>query len=162
MVGAVYCDCGLRLGGFTGEGVQGSSVLVIKTHRPVVQFVGGRMFSSERIPYGAAVLLVRDPRSALVAEWNREKTKKLMSQNISNHFAYVGQYYFGKQYCIIIVSGDCAPYHCMNQYNIIIMSVAADELHSSYMYGIICIQAANSAPSWHHFHSKQYSHRNSV
>ena len=97
MVGGLYCDCGLRSGGFTGESVQGSSVLVVKTHRLEVQFVGGHVFSSERIPYGAAVLLVRDPRAALVAEWNREKSKGVISQNVSNHFAYVGQEYFGKQ-----------------------------------------------------------------
>ena len=97
MVGGVYCDCSLRSGGFTGEGVQGSSVLVMKTHHLEVQFVGGHVFSSKRIPYGAAVLLVRDPRAALVAEWNREKSKGVISQNVSNHFAYVGQEYFGKQ-----------------------------------------------------------------
>ena len=77
--------------------MRGSSVLVMKTHNLKVQFVGGHMFSLDRLPYGAAVLLVRDPRTALVAEWNREKSKRMMSQNVSNHFAHVEQEYFGKQ-----------------------------------------------------------------
>ena len=81
--------------------MRGSSVLVMKSHNLKVQFVGGHVFSLERVPYGAAILLVRDPRGALVAEWNREKSKKMMSQNVSNHFAHVGQEYFGKQdYCL--------------------------------------------------------------
>ena len=94
--GGLYCDCGLRSGGFTGEGVQGPSVVVMKTHNLKVQFVGGHLFSSTRTPFGAAVLLVRDPMAALVAEWNREKSKRMVSQNISNHFAFVEQSYFGK------------------------------------------------------------------
>ena len=76
--------------------MQGSSVLVMKTHHLKVQFVEGHVFSRERLPYGATVLLVRDPRAALVAEWNREKTKRQVSYNVSNHFAYVGQEYFGE------------------------------------------------------------------
>ena len=33
--GAVFCDATLRLGGFDGEGLQTSSVLVVKTHSAV-------------------------------------------------------------------------------------------------------------------------------
>ena len=94
--GGLYCDCGLRTGGFTGEGVQGSSVLVMKTHNPKVQFVGGHFLSNNGEPYGAAVLLIRDPRAALVAEWNREQSKSAISQKVSNHFTYVQKDYFGK------------------------------------------------------------------
>lgn len=81
--------------GFTGEGIQGPSVLIMKTHNLKVQFVGGHVFSKDRLPYGAAVLLVRDPRAALVAEWNRERSKRMVSQNVSNHYTYVEQNYFG-------------------------------------------------------------------
>lgn len=100
-VGALYCDCGLRVSGFAGEGIQGPSVLVTKTHNLKVQFVGGHMFTKDRIPYGAAVMLVRDPRAALVAEWNRERSKRMVSHNVSNHFTYVEQEYFGEnKYCM--------------------------------------------------------------
>jgi hypothetical protein len=94
--GGLYCDCGLRTGGFTGEMVQGPSVLVMKTHNLKVQFVGGHVFSNTRVPFGAAVLLVRDPRAALVAEWNRERSKRMVSQNISNHYTFVGESFFGE------------------------------------------------------------------
>ena len=32
--GSQYCDASLRLGGFDGEGMQSSSVLVVKSHSP--------------------------------------------------------------------------------------------------------------------------------
>ena len=32
--GSQYCDASLRLSGFDGEGVQSSSVLVVKSHSP--------------------------------------------------------------------------------------------------------------------------------
>ena len=94
--GGLYCDCSLRVGGFNGEGIQGSSVLVMKTHNLKVQFVGGHFFSLTRCPYGAAILLVRDPRGALVAEWNRERSARSVTPNTSSHYTYVGEEYFGK------------------------------------------------------------------
>ena len=94
--GGLYCDCSLRVGGFNGEGIQGSSVLVMKTHNLKVQFVGGHFFSLTRPPYGAAILLVRDPRGALVAEWNRERSARSVTPNTSSHYTYVGEEYFGK------------------------------------------------------------------
>ena len=99
LAGSLYCDCSLRAGGFTGEGIQGPSVIAMKTHNLKVQFVGGHVFSNTRVPYGAAILLVRDPRGALVAEWNRERSKRMISPNVSNHFTYVGEEYFGED-CI--------------------------------------------------------------
>lgn len=71
-------------------------MLVTKTHNLKVQFVSGHLFSRDRKPYGAAVLLVRNPRAALVAEWNRERTKRMVSHNVSNHYTYVEQDYFGE------------------------------------------------------------------
>ena len=31
-IGAMYCDCGLRNGGFNGEGMSSGTVLAVKTH----------------------------------------------------------------------------------------------------------------------------------
>ena len=67
----------------------------MKTHNKQPQFVGGHVISKTRLPYGSAILLVRNPRDALIAEWNREKSKKQVSKNVSNHFSYVGQEFFG-------------------------------------------------------------------
>ena len=96
MTGGLYCDCGLRVGGFNGEGVKGSSVLVMKTHNLKVEFVGGHVFNLTGSLYGAAILLVRDPRGALVAEWNRKKSVVAISPNFSSHYGYVGEDYFGE------------------------------------------------------------------
>ena len=76
--------------------MQGPSVIAMKTHNLKVQFVGGHFFSGTRVPYGAAILLVRDPRGALVAEWNREQSKRMISPNVSNHFTFVGEKNFGE------------------------------------------------------------------
>ena len=75
----------------------GPSVLAIKTHDRKIQVVGGHFFNTPKVLYGGAILLIRDPRAALVAEWNREKSRHMVSPNVSNHFAYVGQEYFGKK-----------------------------------------------------------------
>ena len=96
ITGGLYCDCGLRVGGFNGEGVQGSSVLVIKTHSHIFRFAGGHLFNPTKLHYGAAILLVRDPRGALVAEWNRERSARSVSPNISSHYKYVGEENFSK------------------------------------------------------------------
>ena len=45
--------------------MQGSSVMVMKTHNRKPQFVGGHVISTERLPYVSAVSLVRDPKRAL-------------------------------------------------------------------------------------------------
>ena len=75
-----------------------SSVMVIKTHNCNPQFVGDHMISADRLPYGSAILLVRDLRRALTAEWNREKSKKQVSETVSSHFAHVGPDYIGKNH----------------------------------------------------------------
>ena len=48
--------------------------------------------------YGSAILLIRNPFDALVAEWNRLQGQKIKdpSQNGSHHVKYVGREYFGE------------------------------------------------------------------
>ncbi|XP_076452528.1 uncharacterized protein LOC143288124 [Babylonia areolata] len=62
LTGSVYDDAFLRASGFPGEGIANGSVLVVKTHSadPDVR----RHFRS-------VVLLVRKPRNAILAEFNR-------------------------------------------------------------------------------------------
>ena len=98
--GALYCDGGLRTRGFTGEGIRGSSVLAVKDHG-----AGAPLFSNSKLPrrilddkpvYGGTILLVRNPRYSLIAEWHRERSKRQNSRTASNHFLYVGAENFGK------------------------------------------------------------------
>ncbi|XP_061163273.1 WSCD family member CG9164-like [Saccostrea echinata] len=61
--GSVYRDYVLKVLGFPGEGVQNSSVLVIKTHEWGV---------TEREKYQRAILVLRNPKDSLLAEFNRK------------------------------------------------------------------------------------------
>ncbi|KAI8442406.1 hypothetical protein MSG28_005922 [Choristoneura fumiferana] len=58
--GSVYMDFGLKVRGFPAENVTDATVLVVKTHE-----------SPPPDQFKAAVLLVRNPRDAILADFNR-------------------------------------------------------------------------------------------
>ena len=95
----MYCDNVLRARGFTGEFIKGPSVIAIKTHSKKALLTHSklprRVFNHVPV-YGAAILLVRDPMSALVSEWHRERTKRQTNATSSNHYLTVGEEYFRK------------------------------------------------------------------
>ena len=54
-------------------------------------------------PWGSAIFIIRDPRDALVAEWNRKKSVKIAKvrssaamKNINSHVRNIGETFFGK------------------------------------------------------------------
>lgn len=59
----MYKDYGLLKSGFPAENIYNSSVLVVKTHE-----WGPRAWSM----FSKAILLVRDPDKAILAEFNRQ------------------------------------------------------------------------------------------
>ncbi|XP_050667635.1 WSCD family member AGAP003962 [Leptidea sinapis] len=61
MTGSVYMDYGLKLHGFPAENVTDGSVLVVKTHET----------PTTNRKYDSAILLIRNPRDALLADFNR-------------------------------------------------------------------------------------------
>ncbi|XP_003436671.2 WSCD family member AGAP003962 [Anopheles gambiae] len=63
LTGSVYKDYGLLKSGFPAESVANSSVLVVKTHE-----WGPHAWA----PYTKAILLIRDPERAILAEFNRQ------------------------------------------------------------------------------------------
>ncbi|XP_063695532.1 WSCD family member AAEL009094 [Culicoides brevitarsis] len=63
LTGSVYKDYGLLKSGFPAESISNSSVLVIKTHE-----WGPNAWA----PFSKAILLVRDPKKAILAEFNRQ------------------------------------------------------------------------------------------
>lgn len=63
LTGSVYKDFGLLKSGFPAESVANSSVLMVKTHE-----WGENIWSG----FGRAVLLIRDPAKAILAEFNRQ------------------------------------------------------------------------------------------
>lgn len=60
--GSEYVDFSLKYHGFLGEGITNSSVLVVKTHE---------YGNTTLIKYDRAILLIRAPEEALLAEFNR-------------------------------------------------------------------------------------------
>lgn len=63
LTGSVYKDFGLLKSGFPAESISNSSVLLVKTHE-----WGSHVWSK----FGKAILLVRDPAKAILAEFNRQ------------------------------------------------------------------------------------------
>ena len=104
--GAIYCDTTLRKSGFPGESLRSGITLVVKTHQTDPRWTGIKYDPSapfkyfeilEDVPiYSAAILIVRNPFDALVAEWNREMTENLSD----NHINHVGIEYFSKWFCV--------------------------------------------------------------
>ena len=100
--GAIYCDTTLRKSGFPGESLRSGITLVVKTHQTDPRWTGIKYDPSapfkyfqrlDHVPiYSAAILIVRNPFDALVAEWNREMTVNFSD----NHINHVGIEYFSK------------------------------------------------------------------
>lgn len=106
--GGVYCDIALRQNGFPGEELRSGVVLVVKTHQTDPRWTGVHYASDlpltyykkvEHIPvYSAAILLVRNPFHAIVAEHNR----LLNVDSIDTHTAHGEQQEFGNSYKSLI------------------------------------------------------------
>jgi len=71
--GSIYCDAPLVLGGFVGEMVKDSSVLVVKTHTSDAQWYGvtAKKRNIEDAFYASAIVLVRSPFDTIVSERHR-------------------------------------------------------------------------------------------
>ncbi len=101
--GAFVCDASLRARGFAGENIQSGSVLVVKTHRWAPWWTGepkpeGLENPHKEASYTAAIVLLRNPFNALVAEWNREVANGFHIQTISleSHAEAAGPEWFGR------------------------------------------------------------------
>lgn len=63
LTGSIYKDYGLLKSGFPAENICNTSVLVVKTHEWGPKALG---------TFDKAILLVRDPDKAILAEFNRQ------------------------------------------------------------------------------------------
>ena len=91
--GSLFCDKTLHAGGMCGEGLR-EGVLAVKIHDTKLQWTQvpykDGTWSDKRPFFDAAVLLVRSPFKALVAEWNRQNAYKFASsQPGSSHVKYL-------------------------------------------------------------------------
>ncbi|KAM3959499.1 WSCD family member AAEL009094 [Aphomia sociella] len=62
VTGSIYMDYGLRVHGFPAENVTDGSVLVVKTHE---------MPPLEHNKFKSAIILIRNPRDSILADFNR-------------------------------------------------------------------------------------------
>ena len=91
--GSLFCDKTLRAGGMCGEGLR-EGVLVVKTHDTRLQWTNvayrNGMWSDTRPFFDAAIVLVRSPFRALIAEWNRQNAYRFSSGQMGNsHVKYL-------------------------------------------------------------------------
>lgn len=103
--GAFVCDISLRTRGFAGENIQSGSVLVVKTHRWSPWWTGEDKPAwmeglHAEVAYSAAIVLVRNPFDALVAEWNREVANGFHTNTVTlgSHAETASPQWFGKQH----------------------------------------------------------------
>lgn len=95
--GSTTCDVSLRASGFIGEFADSSSLLVVKTHKLIPRWAKNiHHYEEER--FNKAVVLVRNPFHALVADWHRRVANGLMSGtvNVHSHVAQAGPEWFGE------------------------------------------------------------------
>lgn len=99
--GAVYCDFSLRVNGFAGEATRGGQALVVKTHSDFSEWKKGSEIRNLRTlsgSFGSAILIVRNPFDALVADWNRKIANKFKTRTmvLDSHTKVFGPEWFGK------------------------------------------------------------------
>ena len=82
------CDYTMRLRGFIGENINSGTVLVVKVHNVVPQWVGGRVVDPARANFSSAVVLLRNPYDSLVAEWNRKLAGKSANETPYNYYSH--------------------------------------------------------------------------
>ena len=88
--GSLYCDRSLREGGFCGEGLRGSNLIVVKTHDSSLSWRGGNRKDNTRPVFDKAIFLIRNPFGAIIAEWNRQLSRKYASgQQGNSHTKYI-------------------------------------------------------------------------
>jgi len=95
--GASYCDGGLLSKGFNGEGVVGPNVVAVKSHtvKPKFNTFMNQRHDDDTVTFDAAVVLFRNPKNAMIAEWHRRRTKRMVNSSASSHFLSTGREDFG-------------------------------------------------------------------
>lgn len=86
--GSYACDMSLRYAGFTGEGIQSSNVIVVKTHE-------GKPHWGK---FDSAIVLVRNPLDAIVSDWNRYVANGFQQKTVhlGTHTQKAPKEYFSK------------------------------------------------------------------
>ena len=93
--GSIYCDEELKGGGFCGESLVGSNLIVVKTHKSSLSWRGGNRTTMP--VFDQAIFLIRNPFSAIIARWNQKQSRKYaVGQKGSTHVKYLSSRFFGE------------------------------------------------------------------
>ncbi len=92
----MYCDVTLRGNNYSGEGVNGSSVIAVKTHATHPKFIGQNDKIGSQV-FASAIVILRNPQDAIISDWNRRNNKRTSNDSVSNHVLSVGPEMFGKK-----------------------------------------------------------------
>lgn len=97
--GSTMCDMSLRAQGFTGESIHSGSVLVVKTHNSVPNWIVNSESLAEDVPhFHSAILIIRSPFDAMVSEWSRRVSNhfQIKTTKLHAHTQEIAETYFGK------------------------------------------------------------------
>ena len=95
------CDHEMRVRGFVGEEIKSGSVLVVKTHVHIPQWIGQRKKIPYESSYGSAVFLIRNPARGMIAEWSRLYHLRDRRHSQHTHTNVIPESQFGER----------SPYH---------------------------------------------------
>ena len=95
--GFEFCDISMRVKGFAGENIVSGAVSVVKTHG-FPHWKANNKHSG--VHFDSAVVLVRNPLDAFVAEWNRRVANNFRGKTVSftSHVKSAGEEMFSKLY----------------------------------------------------------------
>ena len=95
--GFEFCDISMRVKGFAGENIVSGAVSVVKTHG-YPHWNSKNKHGGSAAEFDSAVVLVRNPLDALVAEWNRRVANDFRGSTVSltSHVKSAGQDMFGE------------------------------------------------------------------
>ena len=95
--GFEFCDISMRVKGFAGENIVSGAVSVVKTHGHPRWTSKGKKHGSG-IHFDSAVVIVRNPLHALVAEWNRRVANNFhgSTMSLTSHVKSAGKEMFGE------------------------------------------------------------------
>ena len=95
--GFEFCDISMRVKGFAGENIVSGAVLVVKTHG-FPNWKGKKRRGGKGVSFESAVVLIRNPLDALVAEWNRRVANNFRGSTVSltSHVKSAGREMFGE------------------------------------------------------------------
>lgn len=101
--GFEFCDISMRVKGFAGENIVSGAVSVVKTHG-YPRWKNKMTRHGSSVHFDSAVVLVRNPLHAIVAEWNRRIANNFHGSTVSltSHVKSAGIEMFGEYVLICI------------------------------------------------------------